>query len=1060
MATQTVYFNNPADITNLQTDVNTLQSTQMNLVGRFRVQWAGNHYFNYATTGTYKNETWTNAFVNLSGNRYVTGNQNPLATPLTIRSFKKSAVVKLPYETPTSAQPSGLVTDESYLYCVIKDRLALAGDFSNQAMLAAWSNYLGGYAILDINSAGHINYICKFDKWTLKLLAIRSIGSYVSVYSTAYMTGAQGRYRGTRGPLALSQDAIFIPTGWAYDDTVAVLKIYKSDLSLAWAWEPPKFLNNRPYYFYGATLTHTIHIPATGTRANDMVITSANSNWQYDNLFGSNLWSNSLAVAGLVPANQNADPILDMIKFTPGIVNDDGRVWGITDFGTYCNTSLDNENADTSTWVFDSAASQLVAGNYYTSDSIIPGTDRTYLWYNLWNTGARGAIIQEATPGSNSSGSDDYDTRGLAYTGNNGVAYKGNWLFYNYTGILVDPFRAPGNPYGTYFENGIAFFDLLDADNQPQLHTDALGRKMFNSTGTYRGYLMTGIFRGPFTTGPSNGLTTNFIVGSYNHLFSQPCPVGFIGAEGFSQPSMIIDRGLPINVLGGVLENQPIVKRLFTGAKDKYMLDRYDAHHLNYFGGSIYGGFCYDPVYDSIYVGTCQGQWQPLDDMLAAIYTPYFNSTWANAIGDLNANAGCLNDNLANVAYLLRAYNLQRGTPAETGALQIYQLALADFEARNNARLNAVRSPRGNRFLCNTLLSLSVATGTINWGHKMIQGDVFDWGAPMLRVSSIWFNDNAYNNDTQSVCLLDSSLLAQQYALELIPRNTYGTTNGRLIAATTKMGVHFFDPDAPSLGGYTGVENNLNHTSASRRELFGMLTTNKTGGIDNLPLRGKHISTTWLLNGGAPYFSWNNGASNGPLFATLGAAQPVCTVVPQTIPGSSKNITATYSGQLLNQPITDPETNQTVVLKNCTSYFEIFNLLTQGTSAVYMSGANPAGTGCVPSRVRVIPVAQDLDPISTGQRWGMTLYGNTLLTNGIGHGAIIGYDINTGDEVYRDYMPFATAMPIVANDTIYVGGLGNPVPGLDPISVDDKGTYGGGLANAPNHILALTPMGI
>ena len=119
MATQTVYFNNPADITNLQTDVNTLQSTQMNLVGRFRVHWAGNHYFNYATTGTYNNETWTNAFVNLSGNRYVRGNQNPLATPLTIRSFRKSAIVKLPYETPTSAQPSGLVTDENYLYCVI-----------------------------------------------------------------------------------------------------------------------------------------------------------------------------------------------------------------------------------------------------------------------------------------------------------------------------------------------------------------------------------------------------------------------------------------------------------------------------------------------------------------------------------------------------------------------------------------------------------------------------------------------------------------------------------------------------------------------------------------------------------------------------------------------------------------------------------------------------------------------------------------------------------------------------------------------------------------------------
>ncbi len=278
MSSQTIYFTDPSVITGIQSEVTDIKTSQMStLIGKFRTTWAGAGPFYVVGTGTFGNETWKYPGRDKENTRYTTGFFNPAATPFTIRGFKKSVSIALPFETPGSNNHLYAI-DEQYLYAIIHNRPSLPSDFDSMSELLATLAIFDSIPIFDVSANGpyvQYSWIVKYDKFSLKQIAMVPLFSYRST------AGILGRYKGTRGPLCLSNDHIYLTAGWAASDNPGVLKIKKSDLSLVWSWEPAAEINQRPYFKWGALLTAAYFYEATtGARTNDVVVVSSQCEWQ------------------------------------------------------------------------------------------------------------------------------------------------------------------------------------------------------------------------------------------------------------------------------------------------------------------------------------------------------------------------------------------------------------------------------------------------------------------------------------------------------------------------------------------------------------------------------------------------------------------------------------------------------------------------------------------------------------------------------------------------------------------------------------------------------------
>ena len=982
--TQNVLFNNPADITNLQTEINQLQTTQYVFTGRTELVTSGVDFFSYVVPQTIGNETWTTIHGGLSGNPQRSGWISTAGgdSNNTIKTFRPSLKCKLPFSNPGSYY-GNVVLDEQYLYYIYKDRVMVESDFNsdpiNQQRLQSWRAWFGGQGLFDNNPVGHYTFLAKYDKYSLANIATTALYQVVSP-----ITGMANRYIASKGPLSLSDDAVFLTTGQGPNDTAAVLKFRKTDLSLVWAWEPPAYLNERPYYSYGNSLNWVVSYKATGARTNNVVVANSNCGFNYTMVLGMNVLAPYVK-----PSNPYGNALFDFTKMDPSYSQDEGRLWCLNDMGSTVSS--------TPRWVFHSEPTQLVAGNKFTSDCVIPGKTGTHIWYNIFSTGGTSTEFRVYN------GTNDYDTRGFAYTGTDGAMHRGNWLFSSYTGYLVDPI-ASASPIGTFGNNSVAFFDFLDATNSTKL----ISGKFFDPSQTYRGYKM---------LAPE----PNFLAHLNNKLFSLT-----------PQQSNIIDYTQPIDVPGTVLLGQPIIKTIYTTAiANNYTLDRYDAYQLNYYGGSFYGGQCYDPKYDCLYAGSANGQQAPLDDMLASRDQP--------CVGGPLGKCGLVFDNFALLGATLSAYNatLSTGAAPYTGpAFNAFISAWTALRATTIARLNVQLSPRGCRALHTSLVSIDLNTGKLRWANRNVGWDSVDWNNGFVNAGYRWFHDFGYNGDCQQVMLLEGPFGPIFDGTNQLPNFEYQTTNKRILVSSTKDKVSFYDPDAGALVPIiASVPANANHGTDNVQYNYGIQTA---GGA--LP-KGPLIIDHWYQNCGHIFFGWQTMASNGVQVVAM----------PNSSTKALYIATPDNDSPAFNFPLFDPATNSWLSNRNGTHYFEVYNMYSTGTSAVW-----GGGVGTVPTLQRIINAAPDTPVNGTGNRPGMSMYGNTILTHTNG---IKTYDVNTGVSFNLPTDVSYASPPVVCNDILYINNVRGGKSTTLLSAAAPQPNLLGGLTTGNRFVMAMTPMG-
>lgn len=999
MSSQTVYFTNPSEITSIQSQVTDLQTTQANYIGKYKNAWTNlnpvSAGFAYQNTGTIVAvDTWICNGKDLSNTRY-TKPTNPIEY-LYLKDYRLSK--SHPFMSEQLGQIFNGSIDENYIYIMQSARLGGIDDFKEGPYKAAYQSVQQAYdhAVLLDFSWGLNSAISKFDRFTLEHIKTSPLVAASGVYfvgtSSTPISFSAGRYGMSKGAIALQNNAVYFTCFFGPYDTdesysrTSIMK-YDKDLNFQWAWEPEIEDRYQKYYVNAGALTHVYFYAATGARNYDILITASNCVKQYTSSFGVNLFNPSIST-NIYGKPQITNPIAgqtiygddargEFTKWNPGYFHSSGKIFGVQEMGTYAFQK----------WEFSTCPIQLVENDYYREESIIPGKSETYLYYNLWASGALGTHFQQGIPGA-AGMTGYYDTRGIGYTGTDGSVHHGHWLFTNYTGYIYDTTGTIPSFLGalsTYGDNKVAFFDFMDATNAPKLNNGN-----FDSTKTYRGYRMTGAQW--FGYAPSNQYL--WCPAEYNSLSYRP------------------DFGAPVDIPGTVLEGQLITKRLFTGAKDNYQLDKWDAYHLNYYGAGIYGSWCYDPTNDNIYIGTANGAYAPLDDMIAAINTETSEGKF-----------GMVNDTFNATSVACQNYNLYLTTGAEYSAgantlLQEYIDERTKFDIKaEEAMINSIRSPRGNRWLYSSLLSLSVGTGKLNWAQKTVHWDGFDWNGAFGSVAVRFFFDVGFNSDFCNVALVSN------------PGNIK-TTNGRMILGVSKDSAIFLDPDANPRVPISATDN---HPSDTTFYQYGLKTM--TGAAPQGPL----LKRFFHQNGGMSFYEFNNGATDGIHYvAKINGDTKLKFALPLGQPDDS---------YLINIPIQHPELGSAGTYttwkrqKAQTSYFVVYNLLNVGTQDLY-----PSMTGALPTVERIIRFNDDLyetdaqnkftSPMSYDGRNGTMLYGRTAISSLLNSGQIIGHDILTSKKVMDINVGYnGGACPIILNDILYPqGGKGN----ITPANIDSQ----------------------
>jgi hypothetical protein len=473
MSSQTIYFTNPAVITNIQNDVDYVEETTHKIAGRqYDVVTNGGNFAVETTQRTYATGVWKTADKDLQNTRYIPPTEENTSSsyvPYSIKDYELSKSFQLPTEEGQTMY--GLVVDEESVYALGHVSRCYSGAFieGDASTLAGRrymsANYLGGLFGHDANNFGYGAYIVKLDRYSLKQQAIKYISTIPDMqYSTS-----------TRGPITIHGNYIYLALQ-AQSEKSAIVKLNKSDLSVAWTYTITGYDGNGRPYGKGVDLRDVRIIPAKGARTWDAVIvTSAQLNTYSPT---SQAAPFVFISPGVFPSVQNAR------KLNPGWYQDCGRVFCLRD----------HSSSPTLEWTFNTTPDMLQAGDMLTSDSFIPTIDELFVRNNFIATASTGTWFQN---GSGAAGIPD--TRGRYYTGSDGSLYQGQEVMQSDYG------------FATYF------VDFLDSDNYSQLINGTLNTSgRLSSTGVYRGYQMTGSNKDIIDRGVYVSITGSYITGESN----------------------------------------------------------------------------------------------------------------------------------------------------------------------------------------------------------------------------------------------------------------------------------------------------------------------------------------------------------------------------------------------------------------------------------------------------------------------------------------------------------------------------------------------------------------
>ncbi len=982
MSTQNVYFTNPTVVNNIQTSISTLQSTTANIVGLTHNIVKGPDFGYFAFTGTIMPETWTyGGGKDRSGNKFAVGIA-PQNSSWAMQSYRKAQSHNLGIEQLGGQWQH--VVDEKYIYCIVKGTLMETTDWKDQSPNSLYWFYrqlFGHLGVFDLKDGTTKCFIAKFDRWTLQPVAASpplemiSANKFEGINPTPVYTQA-GRWKSARGPCFLSDDHIFFTTGWGVEDHASIFKMNKSDLSVVWVWEPEQVLypqnlpGDAPSYGPSAQLQNVMHVPAKGSRNFDMII-SGNNNAMYYIVYGGGFWrANTFGPPntynGVTPiTTQYDDPIYDFLKIQPGYMQGDGRAWGIQDNGSSCFQK----------WVFTCSPKRLKAGDTLPTECFRPNASEVYTYNMLHSTGSNLTTFVNDTYSNN---------LGETYLDTDGNPHNGHWLFYNYTGTVYGDPAVDGVP-ALIYANGICFVDFMDTYNSTNVNIN--GNK-FNKDGVYKAYYMKNMEGAPINT-----------FANYAGLWSVDTPQ----ATGGARMSFVVDMNNPLMVPGSVLLGQPIVKKFKSAAIDTLVLDEYDADSLNYQGGGIYGSFCWDDELDCMYMGVSNGSRAPLDDLIAVTNFP--------TVDNGSEPCGRNFDIFYNVYYGLKDYN--RADESSKVAKRTAAIDLkSNAETREDRKLLCPRSPRSNRACFGGIVSLDVATGKLHWINRGIAYENFDWDTFFLNVPFRFYFDGGWNADNFG-CMLVKNAGSAPYPVRsqktwpnpgaaVVPAPGIKTTNNRMLISQTKTKVFFLDPDATSRttlqatrqGDDTFYINGVNAISTDSRPNY-------------VTPKGPELNEYFYPNTATSIFIWNGApVSDGYRSVhTIGGFAYYCLWSPYGAAADDPDcIVPCYS------PINDTW----VDILPQTKALCVYNITTEGQQDLY----GPQGTGAVVQLERIIPVAPDLGAYS--ERGGTSLYGNCALTTHSGRGCILGYNIYTGQEVFREFTRNTVySPPIVVNDVMY-----------------------------------------
>jgi hypothetical protein len=263
MSQQIVYFNNPSDITALQTQVNqsfmttTYPATQ-------KVEYSGN---------------------DLNNSGFMPKN-NEYLDKYGISSYEVGFVNPIP-----SGLPAGIgktlngVCDLDYIYYAWEAQHGYDSISQGQSLSGLQFPFVPFGPNSWVNGAGAPTYLVKVDRKTNKIVQYKDLGDITGLHTTNWSDYNQAGDDVTRGPLCLYGDYIYL-TGQS-QKYHTIMKIKKSDLTLVWRKEVWNDTQSIGYTLTGsidtnlsigpAKMRNIIVIPPAGGRTKPLVVSVATS---------------------------------------------------------------------------------------------------------------------------------------------------------------------------------------------------------------------------------------------------------------------------------------------------------------------------------------------------------------------------------------------------------------------------------------------------------------------------------------------------------------------------------------------------------------------------------------------------------------------------------------------------------------------------------------------------------------------------------------------------------------------------------------------------------------
>ena len=195
------------------------------------------------------------------------------------------------------------------------------------------------------------------------------------------------------------------------------------------------------------------------------------------------------------------------------------------------------------------------------------------------------------------------------------------------------------------------------------------------------------------------------------------------------------NNGIPISVKGEIFIGQPIVKTLYKTMIGKYIISGTDVYELNHEGGGIYGTFCIDYDNLSVIFGTGNGDHTPYGEeyTLYKYLRPGVEFPVINGWNDYTS--------------YLRKYTAEQLANDNIRELYIKDLKKLSYDVDTGMLLT--NSPRYNRLLIDSIVSLNIKDGGLNWAYRTHCLDIVDHSITLggTTAKSSVFRSNGANMD-------------------------------------------------------------------------------------------------------------------------------------------------------------------------------------------------------------------------------------------------------------------------------------------------------------------------